>query len=184
MLMAAIKKSVNKSGKQEVGVNGTERPLKRGIVLTKKHEKIMKALVLIVLLLYFITAFIAYPMMPDIMPTHWGVNGEVDSYADKTIGVFSVPVIMIVVVGLIYYLKAFDYRRKHKSRLELERYDAGTAGIVLLITAYMYVIYVYTLLYALGMYGNMTYIILLLMIPMFACMIWLLKKMDVIKLKS
>ena len=156
--------------------------VKKGIVLTKKHEKILKAGVLVVLVLFFITAFIAFPLLPDVMPTHWSLNGEVDSYADKTVGVFGVPVTMVVVVGLIYYLKRYDHRRRHKSRLELERYDAGTAGLVLLITLFMYVIYVYTLLYALGMYQNMTYLIFALMIPLFAGMFWFFNQMDVVKL--
>lgn len=165
----------NKSKKETV---------KKGIVLTKKHEKILKAGVLVVIVLFFITAFIAYPLLPDIMPTHWGLNGEVDSYADKTVGVFAVPVMIVAVVGLIGYLKNYDRRRKHKSRLELERYDAGTAGIVLLVTMYMYVLYAYTLLYALGMSENMTYVVLLLMIPLFAGMFWFLNKMDAIKFRQ
>ena len=198
--MAADKKSKSKgnvqkqkeSGSGDAGGKGTDGATgatgaydphaKRGFVLTRKHETILTAAFLIILALYFVTAFIAYPMMPDIMPTHWGMNGEVNSYADKTLGVFGVPVTMVVVVGLIYYLKRYDHRRRHKSRLELERYDAGTAGLVLLITLFMYVIYVYTLLYALGMYQNMTYLIFALMIPLFAGMFWFFNQMDVVKL--
>ena len=198
--MAADKKSKNKgniqkqkeSGSGDAGGKGTDGATgatgaydphaKRGFVLTRKDETILTAAFLIILTLYFVTAFIAYPMMPDIMPTHWGMNGEVNSYADKTLGVFGVPVTMVIVVGLIYYLKRYDHRRRHKSRLELERYDAGTAGLVLLITLFMYVIYVYTLLYALGMYHNMTYLIFVLMIPLFAGMFWFFNQMDVVKL--
>ena len=175
--------AVGKGTDGATGATGAYDPhAKRGFVLTRKHEKILTAAFLIILALYFVTAFIAYPMMPDIMPTHWGMNGEVNSYADKTLGVFGVPVTMVIVVGLIYYLKRYDHRRRHKSRLELERYDAGTAGLVLLITLFMYVIYVYTLLYALGMYQNMTYLIFALMIPLFSGMFWFFNQMDVVKL--
>ena len=177
-------KNTNSDAKHADAAANTMNPrAKKGIVLTKKHEKYLKIAVLILLALYFVTAFIAYPMMPDIMPTHWGLNGEVDSYADKTVGVFAVPVAMVCIAGFVWYMKKYDRRRKHKSRLELERYDAGTAGILLLIVLYMYIIYVYTLLYALGMYGDMTYVILILMIPMFAGMFWFFNKMDLIKLK-
>lgn len=46
----------------------------------------------------------AYPALPDSMPTHWNIRGEVDGYSTKSVGVAVMPVMMAVLLLVFWAL--------------------------------------------------------------------------------
>jgi uncharacterized membrane protein len=41
-----------------------------------------------------------YPGLPARVPTHWGLNGEVDGYGPKGLSLFLIPTVMVGLLGL------------------------------------------------------------------------------------
>jgi uncharacterized membrane protein len=61
----------------------------------------------------FILAAIAWPQAPERIPTHWGITGEPDSYGGKFLGLLGIPLTMIGIYALLYFLPRFDPRREN-----------------------------------------------------------------------
>ena len=55
---------------------------------------------------------VLYPSLPDEMPTHWNINGEVDGTAPKLVAVLIMPVIALLVYGATTVLPYVDPRRE------------------------------------------------------------------------
>jgi uncharacterized membrane protein len=49
-----------------------------------------------------------YPVLPQRVPTHWNIQGQVDGWGDKTWAVFLTPMIMIVFLILFAFLPALS----------------------------------------------------------------------------
>jgi uncharacterized membrane protein len=49
-----------------------------------------------------------YPSLPERIPTHWNIKGEVDGYGSKQWSVFLMPVFMIGMLILFYFLPALS----------------------------------------------------------------------------
>lgn len=62
----------------------------------------------LILLIPIVIAIIVYPYMPDQVPIHWNVYGEVDDYGSKTFGTFFLPVL-----NLIMYLFISSVSNSH-----------------------------------------------------------------------
>lgn len=49
-----------------------------------------------------------YPLLPDKIASHWNVDGEVDGYMPKFIGVFLAPIIMLVLYAFYIFIPRMD----------------------------------------------------------------------------
>jgi len=86
-----------------------------------------------------------YPMLPEQLPTHWGINGEVDGYSPRLVGVAIAPLIGLVLVVLKEVLPRID---PHRARYSSFR---GTYELIFnLIVLFLFVLQVAILGYALG----------------------------------
>lgn len=63
----------------------------------------MKYALALVVAAFVITA-VVYPQLPDKVPTHWNIRGEVDGYMPRLQGAFGLPLIMLVVAGIMAVL--------------------------------------------------------------------------------
>lgn len=68
-----------------------------------------------VLVLMFAGAAYAWHTLPPNaqIPVHWGLDGKVDGYAGKAIGLLLLPGIMACLMALIAFISAFEPRRAH-----------------------------------------------------------------------
>lgn len=62
------------------------------------------ASVLTVLVITWIVAFVYEPKLPEQIPTHWNIHGEVDDYTSKPWGVYMLPLISTVTSLLLLLL--------------------------------------------------------------------------------
>ncbi len=59
-----------------------------------------------------------YDRLPDPMPSHWGINGEVDGYMPKNIVIFGMPVFMALLNAFAITITQLDpKRRKNNDKL-------------------------------------------------------------------
>jgi uncharacterized membrane protein len=58
--------------------------------------------------LTFGVSFWLYPSLPDRIPTHWNIRGEVDGYGSKQWAVFLMPAFMVGMLVLFYFLPALS----------------------------------------------------------------------------
>ena len=72
-----------------------------------------------------------YSRLPERVPIHWSLNGEVDNYASKAVGAFLTPAVMLILLGVFAALPAisprgFDIERRSRA------YQAICAAVLLL----------------------------------------------------
>ncbi|HVC96720.1 MAG TPA: DUF1648 domain-containing protein [Pirellulales bacterium] len=63
-------------------------------------------LALVILLATAAASAIVYPKLPERMPTHWNIKGEIDGYGDKTWAAFLLPGAML---GLLALFRALPW---------------------------------------------------------------------------
>ena len=59
---------------------------------------------------------VLWDILPDRMPTHWGVNGEVDGWQDKTFAVFFLPCFILVMHWFTIWITGMDLSNKKQSK--------------------------------------------------------------------
>jgi uncharacterized membrane protein len=120
--------------------------------MTEKKNPNMRLLVIIgglISLINLVAGFLAYPHLPDKVPTHWNLDGEVDGWGTAWQGAFMMPLIMIGVFLLLLLLPKIDPKRKNYANM-----GKAYTTIVLVIMIFFTVIYFGTLGIALGYMEN------------------------------
>lgn len=97
------------------------------------------------LLVTFIVTIAVYPLMPDMIPSHWNAAGQVNGYMSKFWGLFLVPVIMAGFVVLLLALPRIDPLKKNYDKFR-GYYD----GFILVFVVYLLVIQVQIILWSAG----------------------------------
>jgi len=73
---------------------------------------------LVILAVPMIAAILVYPHMPDQVPIHWNVKGEVDNYGSKAFGTFYLPILNVIMYFLLIALPRFDPKRANYSKFD------------------------------------------------------------------
>lgn len=71
---------------------------------------------LIIVILNLILTYIMYPSLPDVIPTHWDLKGNVDGYMNKSVMTALITPIAQISIGLIMY---FSYYFMMKSKQQI-----------------------------------------------------------------
>lgn len=99
----------------------------------------------ILIVLAFTISIILYRRLPDPMPTHWNMQGQVDGYSSRLVGAFLMPLIMIAIAALIPVLPKIDPRGANYEKFDTAYFTIMNATITL-----MFVIHVFALAAAIG----------------------------------
>jgi uncharacterized membrane protein len=73
---------------------------------------------LLILIVTLIAAILVYPRMPEQVPIHWNVRGEVDNYGSRLFGTFSLPLLNIFMYFLFILLPMLDPKRANYSKFD------------------------------------------------------------------
>jgi uncharacterized membrane protein len=120
--------------------------------MTEKKNPNMRLLVIIgglISLINLMAGFLAYPHLPDKVPTHWNLAGEVDGWGTAWQGAFMMPLIMIGVFILLLLLPKIDPKRKNYANM-----GKAYTTLMLVIMVFFTVMYFGTLGTALGYMEN------------------------------
>lgn len=107
-------------------------------------------------------SLVFYPALPDPMPTHWNISGEVDGWSPKLLGAFLMPLVMAGVVALFAVLP-----RISPKGFPLDAQSRGYRAIELATVAFSLAIHLVILLAARGTRIDMTVIVPMLVGALF-----------------
>lgn len=62
----------------------------------------------IILLLPIVAGLLLWNQLPEQVPTHWGIDGEVDAWSSKAFAVFGLPCILLVVHWICVFASSAD----------------------------------------------------------------------------
>ena len=88
---------------------------------------------------------VVYPDLPERVPTHWNLKGEVDGWSPRAWGAWLMPVVIAFVWALMRWLPAIDPRRRN-----YEKFGGTFEGIMLSVMVFMLILHGITLAAALG----------------------------------
>ena len=102
----------------------------------------------IILLILFATLMFAvaiYPSLPEQVPIHWNIKGEIDDYASKTFGAFFIPILNIIMYVFFLVLPKLDPKKQN-----YEKFTASYKIIRYCFHIFMVLTYLVTILASLG----------------------------------
>jgi uncharacterized membrane protein len=79
-----------------------------------------------------IVSIVAYPNLPESMPTHWGANGEVNGWSSRMWGAWMLPLIMAALWLVLRALPHIDPRKAN-----YEKFSGVYDGLIILILAFL-----------------------------------------------
>lgn len=89
--------------------------------------------IFIIFLLSAAISIIVFPQLPNHIPTHWNINGDIDSYGSK-FTVFTEPALIFLIGFLMDIFRNIDPKRENYKKFKKE-YDHFKTAICLLIFA-------------------------------------------------
>ena len=99
-----------------------------------------------ILILAAVIATIAvYPRLPDQIPTHWSVSGEVNGWSSRLFGAWMIPLLMAVIWLFMRAIPHIDPRKAN-----YEKFPGMYDALVILILTFMLLMHVLILLSATG----------------------------------
>lgn len=117
----------------------------------QKISSILKKdwLILILIFLGLVLGVYFYPSLPDKIPVHWDVNGEIDGYGSKIFGAFALPLINLGMYIMFLVLPYIDPKGKNYAK-----FDSTYQYLKYLLIVFFLGLEVYTLLLATGVIVN------------------------------
>jgi len=70
-----------------------------------------------VVVLALLISVLVYPRLPDRVPTHWDMQGNVNDDSPRFVGAFLLPIFMIGIWGLMQVLPSIDPRRANYAKM-------------------------------------------------------------------
>lgn len=110
---------------------------------------------LVLILGMFTVAAWAWPQLPDRLPIHWNIHGEVDGWGNKFMGLLFMPFLVLGLYLLLLLLPLID-----PGKANYQNFQKVYGIIRIVFVAYMAAIYAATLVAAFGHSVNMTTVIL------------------------
>jgi len=107
--------------------------------------KRIEAIILGLVLLSFMVSLYFYPLMPEKIAIHWNVQGQVDGYASKFLGLFILPFLFTGIVLLFITIPRVDPLKEN-----IEKFRKYYDGFVILFSAFMVFIHLYIISWNMG----------------------------------
>lgn len=101
--------------------------------------------IIIIILASLAFGIYVYPQLPDKIPTHWNIHGEVDGWSGKAFGVYFFPLLNLILYPLMILLPRIDPRRQNYLH-----FSKPYKIIRIVLHIFLAAIYIVTLLVALG----------------------------------
>lgn len=120
--------------------------------------KMIRTAITLVLIMTAVMTFVAYPVMPDVVASHWNAAGELDGTMPKFWGLILIPLLMYGFCALFAVLPCIDPLRKNYRKFQ-DYYE----GFILVFSAFLFFIQLQIILWGLGirMSPNLTLPILM-----------------------
>ncbi len=110
-----------------------------------KKGHILIGIIFFLLVVTFIVSIAFYPHLPENVPTHWNVQGEVDGYMSKFGGTFTAPFIMLGLVVILLLIPKIDPLKENINKFKDYYY-----GFIVVFLIFMLLVQLHTLLWGIG----------------------------------
>ena len=97
----------------------------------------------------------AYPNLPEMVPSHWNLQGEVDDTMQRTTMVYMLPGLMLFLGLLLLFIPMIDPLRSN-----VDRFRGAYNWFIVGMTLFFLLIHVLTILAGLGVAFNMTIVLI------------------------
>ena len=85
-----------------------------------------------------IAGVILWDKLPDMVPSHWGINGEVDGYVSKSMFVFGMPALMVALMLVGSIATATDPKNSNHGKKPLMLLYAIIPALTIVLSAFTY----------------------------------------------
>lgn len=92
---------------------------------------------LLVLVGTILAGFYFFLNLPPIVPTHWGINGQVDAWGSRNITLFLPPALILVVYLLFLVLPYFDPKKENYQKFSSTYHGFKSALMVFFFLLYL-----------------------------------------------
>ena len=105
--------------------------------MIKKYKKTLIASSLS-LLIPVIVGLLLWDQLPDPMPSHWNIHGEVDAWSSKAFTVFGLPALMLVLQWVCIFASMADpkYQNYNPKMIKLMFWICPAIGLILCCMVY------------------------------------------------
>ncbi len=117
---------------------------------------------LLVILATIVLGFYFYLNLPPIVPTHWGINGQVDAWGSRNVTLFLAPALILAMYLLFLVLPYLDPKKENYQKFS-NAYYGFRAGLMF----FFFIIYLITGFSGLGYKLPVDKIIVLMMGALF-----------------
>ena len=107
--------------------------------------KLIRVAIALVLILTAVMTLAVYPVMPDVVASHWNAAGDVNGTLPKFWGLILIPILMCFFCALLGVLPSIDPLRDNYRKFQ-DYYD----GFILVLVAFFFFIQLEIILWALG----------------------------------
>lgn len=104
-----------------------------------------KWLPLVIIATALVASAVVYPNLPERIPTHWNLAGEVDGWSPRAWGAWLMPVVIAFIWGLMHWLPSIDPRRSN-----YDKFSGAFETIMLTVMVFMLILHGIMLGAALG----------------------------------
>jgi uncharacterized membrane protein len=111
-------------------------------------------LALLVIIVSFAISAYFYPILPDEIATHWNAQGQPNGYSSKLFGLFLVPVMSLVLLGVFLLIPKIDPLRQN-----IKKFRGYFDNFILVIIFFMFLIHLFSILWNLGIFVDMIQIL-------------------------
>ena len=109
--------------------------------------KLIRAAIALVLILTAVMTLVAYPVMPDVVASHWNAAGELNGTMPKFWGLALIPLLMYGFCALFVVLPRIDPLRNNYQKFQ-DYYE----GFILVFAAFFFLIQLQIILWGLGIH--------------------------------
>jgi len=110
---------------------------------------------LAIVILSFVIAIFSYSYLPEKIISHWGADGNPNGYMTKSLGLFLMPLLSIIMLFLFYILPKIDPLKKNYNEFKYY-YEL----IIFTILLFLFYIFLLTIIWNLGFAYNMNLMII------------------------
>ena len=113
----------------------------------------------VICVLSVITGIIFYPMMPQLMASHWGINGAADGYMSAFWGSVLMPLVIVAMFLLFVFIPRADPLKKN-----IDLFKGHFLNFILILLLFMYALQVFEIAWNLNYKMDIIFVI----VPLFA----------------
>ena len=89
----------------------------------------------------FVLGIYLYPQMPEMLDSHWNAMGDADAQSDKIIGLFAMPIVMLLLFLILLIMPLVDPKRNNIKKFR--NYYDWTIFVIIFFLAYVYLLSIF-----------------------------------------